>query len=151
VGELVTPRQAALPWDDLPELPAEDRPGESNRQKAANLFAMQCRAYSLPPVERELRFAKAAMGIGWRFDFAWREYMLAVEIDGVVVQRIGGKLVVGGRHATITGIREDNRKINAAILLGWHVLRFLQSDVKPKLAIDTTTRVLVARGWRAPT
>jgi very-short-patch-repair endonuclease len=147
----MSPRQAALPWADLPELPPEDRPEKRDKAKAADLFATQCRAYSLPPVERELRFAKAAMGKGWRFDFAWRQYMVAVEIDGVIVKRIGGQLVVMGRHATIGGMREDNVKINAAILLGWHVLRFFQSDVKPKIAIDTTMRVLIARGWSAPT
>jgi very-short-patch-repair endonuclease len=145
----MSPRQAALPWAELPELDASDEPGK--RASAAELFASQCRQYSLPPFEQELRFAKAAMGKQWRFDFAWRPYMLAVEIDGVVVQRIGGRLVVMGRHASIGGIRGDNAKINAAISLGWSVLRFLQSDVKPRLAIETTVRVLTARGWRPPT
>lgn len=114
---------------------------------AEDLFAFQCSAMKLPRVERQLLFAKAAMGRRWAFDFAFTDYKVAVEIDGVSVQRLGGRLVVLGRHASIEGIRGDHEKLNAAALLGWSVLRFLQTDVKPGLAIETTMRVLNKRGW----
>lgn len=143
----MSPRQAALQLDNLPEGPA---PEARVKASAEDLFEFQCRQFNLPPVERQLLFAKAALQRRWAFDFAWREYKLAVEIDGVAVQRIGGRLVVMGRHASIQGIRGDNEKLNAATLLGWNVLRFLQTDVKPRLAIETTMRVLAARGWRQP-
>lgn len=130
-------------WD-FADAPVAPRKAEG----PVDLFASQCRAYQLPPFERELLFAKAAMGRRWAFDVAWRQYMVAVEIDGVAVKRLAGRLVVLGRHASIDGIRGDNEKINAAIQLGWSVLRFLQDEVKPKRAIETTMRVLAARGWR---
>lgn len=128
-------------WDAF-EAPAPPRKADGPE----DLFASQCRSYRLPRVEPQLRFAKH-IGRQWRFDFAFPEFHLAVEIDGVAVKRIGKQLVVLGRHASIEGIRGDHEKINTAILLGWSVLRFLQTDVKPKRAIETTMRVLASRGW----
>ena len=51
----------------------------------------------------------------WRFDFAWVEEMVAVEMEG-----IGGK----SRHRTYPGYKGDLEKYNQATLLGWSVLRF---------------------------
>jgi very-short-patch-repair endonuclease len=112
------------------------------------LFATQCVMYRLPPALRQHLFAKQTLGRRWAFDFAFPEYWVAVEIDGVAVKRLAGQLVVMGRHASIEGIKGDHEKINTAILLGWSVLRFLQTDVKPRRAIETTMRVLAARGWK---
>ncbi|MHB8815020.1 MAG: hypothetical protein ACYDAE_17350 [Steroidobacteraceae bacterium] len=137
------PRQLRLDPSEWPEL--AERVGAA-KEGPEDIFASQCRAYRLPPFERQWRFAKA-VGRQWRFDFAWPTLKLAVEIDGVVVRKIHGELVVSGRHATIGGIRDDNEKINSAIMLGWSVLRFLQSDVKPRHAIEMTMRVLAERGW----
>lgn len=141
----MTPRQAALlpsEWPDI-ELPAPRRVDGPE-----DLFAAQCRSFQLPPVERQFLFAKQALGRRWAFDFAWREYRVAVEIEGVAVRRLAGRLVVLGRHASIEGIRGDMEKYNYAALLNWQVLRFLQTDVKPKRAIEMTMRVLAARGWK---
>ncbi|HFD40871.1 MAG TPA: DUF559 domain-containing protein [Anaerolineae bacterium] len=63
-----------------------------------------------PPV-REMRFHPIRR---WRFDFAWPEARLAVEVDG------GQWLARGGRHNTDA----DRRKLNAAAVLGWRVLRY---------------------------
>lgn len=149
----MAPRQAALAlteWDDLgPEFdaPAAGAKG-SNKARFEELFAAQCRRFQLPPFEQQLRFAAKAMGRQWKFDFAWREYLLAVEIQGVVVKRIGGRMVTTGAHADVQGMRDDHEKLNAAILLGWSVLQFTQDRIKPKVAIETTMRVLSARGWK---
>lgn len=116
------------------------------------LFASQCRMFRLPPFEQQLLFAKEKLGRLWRFDFAWPQYKLAVEINGVNVQnvRVNGKprLVVLGRHASIEGLRSEYEKMRAAANLGWSVLPFLQSDVKPQHAITETMRELAARGWK---
>lgn len=50
----------------------------------------------------------------WRFDFAWPEQQVAVEIDG------GQWLRWGGRHNRDS----DREKMNAAAALGWRVLRY---------------------------
>lgn len=66
-------------------------------------------------MHREYRFHPTRK---WRFDFAIPELKLAVEIEG------------RGRHQTVDGFRKDCEKYNAALLLGWRVLRFPATDCK---------------------
>lgn len=159
-----TPQLGLLPteWPDLERLedlepskkraPASSTASPVARGKAGSkpeeLFADQCRMYRLPRFEQQLTFAKQQLGRLWRFDFAFPDFKLAVEINGVNVQRLGGRLVVLGRHASIDGLRSEYEKTRAAIHLGWSVLPFLQTDVKPEHAIQETMRELAARGWK---
>ena len=85
--------------------------------------------------ESELRYDPP---IRCRFDLACQALRLAVEVDG------GRWASGGGRH----GGDRDYQKLRRAALLGWSVLRFLQTDVKPEHAIHMTQRVLAARGWQ---
>ncbi len=64
---------------------------------------------------REYRFHPTRM---WRFDFAWPQIKLAVEIEG------------RGRHQSFVGFNKDIEKYNEAVRLGWRVLRFPASDWK---------------------
>lgn len=54
----------------------------------------------------------------WRFDFAFPSQRLGIEVDG------------RGRHQSVDGVRKDCEKGNAAVLLGWRVLRFPATDRK---------------------
>ncbi|MGH8219958.1 MAG: hypothetical protein ACREUT_15555 [Steroidobacteraceae bacterium] len=139
-------RQIQLLESEWPEC-AGQAPARPQKLGPEELFAMQLAPFSNLRIERQCLFAKA-IGRKWRFDFAFPDYHLGVEIDGVAVQRLAGRLVVLGRHASIEGIRGDNEKLNCAALLGWTVIRFLQTDVKPRLALEMTLRVLAARGWK---
>lgn len=112
--------------------------------EAAELFAFHCRAAALPDPVREYPFA-IGLGRKWRSDFAWPELRLLVEIEGIVVKRVNGRTQTGGRHATITGLREDCHKYNAAALLGFHVLRFTQDMVKGGAAITTVEKFVQSR------
>ena len=47
----------------------------------------------------------------WRFDFAWPEQKVAVEIEG--------GLYKVGRHQSLTGFLADAEKYEAALRLGW--------------------------------
>ena len=114
---------------------------KSKRERFEDLFAFQCRAYKLPGFERNHRFAQS-IGRQWRFDFAFAEQMLAVEIEGLIVRRIGGQIVTSGRHANPEGFREDCRKYATAAQLGWNVIRFEQTMVTNGEAIAFTQRVL---------
>jgi hypothetical protein len=60
----------------------------------------------------ELRFCKRL----WKFDYAIPEKLVAVEIEGGVY--------VQGRHTRGQGYIKDMEKYNAAIELGWVVLRY---------------------------
>ena len=70
---------------------------------------------SIPTPVREHRFAKPRR---WRFDFAWPQHQVAVEIDGLVWHNRGK-----GRHQTVDGIVADSEKHEAAMMLGWVVYR----------------------------
>lgn len=81
-------------------------------------FLEQLRSACLPEPVREYRFAPGKM---WRFDFAWSEYDLAVEIEGGIYAR--------GRHTRGSSFESDASKYNAAAILGWTVLRFGPNQV----------------------
>lgn len=129
------------------------RKKRGQRRTAEDEFELQCRANGLPAPAREWRFAKS-IGRQWRFDFAFIDQLLAVEIEGIVVAMatVGGKrrMVSMGRHAHADGFREDCRKYASAAMLGWTVLRFDPQMVKKREAIEMTMRVLHAKGWRPP-
>lgn len=78
----------------------------------------------------------------WRFDFAYVEQKVAVEYEGLVMRRVNGQWQTGGRHATITGMREDMAKYNAATILGWRVLRFELQSVRDGSIYDTVAQIL---------
>jgi very-short-patch-repair endonuclease len=84
--------------------------------KQEELLAASLAARALPGIEmvREHRFHPSRK---WRFDFAWPSIKLAVELDG------------RGRHQTVKGARDDCAKHNAAVLLGWRVLRYPATDI----------------------
>ena len=59
----------------------------------------------------------------WRFDFAFEDILLAIEIQGY-----------GAGHASYMGLSTDYEKHNAAVNLGWTMLYFMKHDlVKPNL------------------
>ncbi len=89
--------------------------------------------YELTP---ELMFAPPRR---WRFDFAYLPARVAIEIEGVVW--FGG---AKSRHQTARGVTNDCEKYNAAIELGWRVLRYTQQDLdkRPIEVIEQIERVL---------
>ncbi len=95
-------------------------------------------APDLPEPVRELRFADS-MNRKWRFDFGWKDQMLAVEIDGGV-----GKFTRRGRHLRPGGFQKDAEKLNAAAQLGWCVQRFTGDDMfkRPVQVVEETAKVL---------
>lgn len=85
---------------------------------SAPVFAAVMRDAGVYAPVAEHRFAPPRR---WRFDFAWPDDRIAVELEGVVWR---GK----GRHQTAKGYAADCEKYNRAALLGWIVLRFTQSQ-----------------------
>ncbi len=147
-------KMIALEFDlsELADIP--EPPKRSDKLTGEEIFAGQCRAFGLPNTqsqykfETELRSAKSNRLRQWKFDFAWPQYWLAVEIDGIIMRQVRGEWIIGGRHATAQGMRDDNEKINRAIELGWSVLRYLEDEVKPGRAINQVMKILAQRGWK---
>ena len=96
-------------------------------------FAWQVRATQCPAPVREYKFAVRRR---WRFDFAWPDQMLAMEIEGGTWS--------GGRHTTGKGFAADCAKYNCAVMDGWRVLRFTGESV-----IDGSAIALVEQALKA--
>jgi len=96
---------------------------------AWRLLAAECAA----PIE-EYNF-DAMIGRRHRFDFAWPDRRVAVEVDGNAWHTRGG-----GRHGTDA----DREKMNLAVSMGWRVFRFspqmLEND--PSRWIDMVKRAV---------
>jgi len=94
-------------------------------------FELQLRAEGITGWEREMYFHPTRK---WRFDFAWRKQMLAVEIDGGTWS--------GGRHVRGSGYQGDVDKFNQAVLLGWRVLHVTRQMVDDWSGIALVKRAL---------
>ena len=76
-------------------------------------FALTIMAYKLPAFAREYRFFPPRR---WRWDFAWPDLKVAVEIEGGIYS--------GGAHVRGADIEDDHEKRNAGTAQGWAVLYF---------------------------
>jgi very-short-patch-repair endonuclease len=85
---------------------------------AEDLFGMHLRSAGIGNFAPEYRFHPERK---WRFDFAWPDIMLAVEIEGGIW--------AGGRHVRGQGFEDDLVKYNEAAKLGWIVLRYSTKQV----------------------
>jgi len=94
-------------------------------------FAVLLRVSGLPLPEMEYRFAPPRR---WRFDHAWPDQMLAMEVEGGVW--------TGGRHVRGKGYERDCEKYNEATLRGWRVLR-----VTTQMLNDGRAIVLLERAF----
>lgn len=92
--------------------------------KPEDELLLQCRAYNLSP-EREYRFHPTRR---WRFDFAFPDLLLAVEVEG--------GLYVQGRHSRGAGMEADLEKYGEAQRLGWTIYRCSPRMVKNGSAIQ---------------
>lgn len=98
------------------------------------ILTFQMRAAKVPKPETEVVFHPSRQ---WRFDFAWPDRMVAVEVEGATQ--------VQGRHTRGGGFEEDCTKYAEAAILGWYVLRFTGAQVKDGRALALIERMLAAR------
>lgn len=80
---------------------------------------------------RELRFDEARR---WRFDFAWPDLDLAVEVEGATW--------AAGRHNRGAGFEADCLKYAEAVIRGWAVIRVTTDMVTDGRAIALIGRAL---------
>lgn len=99
------------------------------------LFLRQCIDIGLPQPEREHVFLK---GRRFRFDFAWIDIRLGMEVEGGVFS--------GGRHTRGVGYGKDLEKYNLAAMHGWTVYRFTTQDVKAGIAVNFMEIIINNKG-----
>ena len=99
----------------------------------------QLAAQGIPLPAVEYRFAAPARQ--WRFDYAWIEQHVALEVDGGTWVR--------GRHSRGGGQQGDMEKGNAAVLLGWRVLHYTPQQMRDCAYMDDLARLLTTAQDRA--
>lgn len=108
------------------------RTGKSHLEER---LAQYIQLQRLPAPVREFQFAAPARR--WKFDFAWPDRGVALEIEGGTW--------VQGRHNTGTGMRSDCEKYNAAASMGWVVYRVTVDMVRDGTAYEVVTQALKPR------
>lgn len=82
-------------------------------------------AHGIPQPVCEYRFALPRK---YRFDYAWIEEKVALEIEGGIwIKGFSGR---GGAHSLPSNILRDMEKGNLAGKLGWRVFRFTPREFK---------------------
>jgi very-short-patch-repair endonuclease len=93
---------------------------ESGNRRYEDHLLAQIKQTGLKIPEREFKFHDTRK---WRFDFAFVESKVAVEVEGGIWS--------AGRHTRGAGFEGDCEKYNEAALAGWRVIR-----VSPKMVMD---------------
>lgn len=90
------------------------------------VFLALCAQYGIPKPEDEYRFHPDRK---WRFDYAWPDFKVALEIEGGAW--------TGGRHNRGNGFIADMEKYNAAAQLGWRLIRITPQQVLTTKTVET--------------
>ena len=98
-------------------------------------FALWCEAHGLPSPMHEYRFHETRQ---WRFDHAWPEHMVALEVEGGAFKQ--------GRHVRGKGFLDDMAKYNAAALSGWMLLRTVPRQLTSAATLDMLVEALEGQG-----
>ena len=108
----------------------------------------QLKALKVPEYEREYRFGAHHVGMGknlrarligaglkdWRFDFAFVDLNLAVEVEGGSWS--------SGRHTRGKGFEDDCIKYGKAMELGWNVYRCTSGMIKSGAAATSIVKLI---------
>ena len=95
------------------------------------LFLALVKRAKLPAPTAEYRFHDSRK---WRFDWAWPEYRVALEVDGGIWR--------GGRHTRGAGWLKDTEKLNTAASMGWRLLRCTPTQLCTMDTIDLLSLTL---------
>jgi hypothetical protein len=126
-GTLPAHIRKMLPKDDPQYLDADGKPTAQIRQPAqksplATQFEMGWENINGPAFVTELQFNQDRL---FRFDYAWLEEKVALELQG------GIYLASKGGHVSARGMRSDCDKFNLATSMGWRVLKLATGQINP--------------------
>lgn len=85
----------------------------------------------LPRPTPELKFHPSRK---WRFDYAWPDLMIALEVEGGIF--------VGGRHSGGMGMKDDFDKYNEAAILGWRIIKVVPKELMHRSTMQLLRRAL---------
>lgn len=81
--------------------------------------AVHCLINKMNPPVAEYKFHPTRK---WRFDYAWPERLLALEVQGGIW--------TSGRHVRGAALKKEWEKLNEAATLGWRVIYCEPQDLK---------------------
>lgn len=99
------------------------------------LFRTALESAGLPQPASEYRFHPTRR---WRFDYAFPERRVAVEVEGGAFIR--------GRHTRGSGFRRDLEKYSEAAAMGWLVIRVLPEQLCEERTLGWIRRALARAG-----
>ena len=79
--------------------------------------------FNIPPPRTQVH---PSPNVDWRFDFAWPDKMLAVEIQGY-----------GAGHTSYLSMLKDYKKHNFSVSEGWTILYFMSEHLSPSMIHHT--------------
>lgn len=109
----------------------------SKSSKGELLWRLHERAAGLPSGMAEYRFMDDRR---FRFDFAWPEHRVALEIEGGTWSRLAKS-----RHTTSAGFEGDCEKYSLAAIAGWCLIRVTTKQLEAGLALRWVQQALAHR------
>jgi len=101
------------------------------RTRVTPHFGAVCKALKIPEPVAEHRFHPSRK---WRFDYAWPDAKVALEVEGGAWTR--------GRHTRGAGFVKDLEKYSEATASGWRVLRVTPDQLLTPDTFDLIRRTL---------
>lgn len=98
------------------------------------VFVAMCEQNGIPRPEPEHRFRPPRR---WRFDYAWPDRRLALEVEGGVW--------TNGRHTRGSGFLRDVEKYNAAAVAGWRLIRTTPDELFTTTTVKLIRQALTAK------
>lgn len=117
---------------------AKKRKQQAQAEKNRLALVAYCEQHGFPLPEPEHVFCAHR---GWKFDFAWPDVRIALELEGGTFMQ--------GRHSSGPGQRADMEKYNEAQIRGWLVLRVETSKARSARMMGLLWRAMMARGAKA--
>lgn len=93
-----------------------------------------------PPVSRDGKEYRVVPDRKWRFDYAYPDLMIGMEVHGGIWIR--------GGHTRGSGFIKDREKFNRAAIAGWLVLEFpiITGDTLPADCVEQIIMAIKTRG-----
>lgn len=103
------------------------------------IFLAMCKGAGLPVPTTEHKFHPDRR---WRFDYAWPDLKVALEVEGGIWS--------GGRHTRGAGYAKDMEKYSEAAILGWAVIRCTPDQLCRMMTLDMVKRAVDGRAGGRP-
>lgn len=103
-----------------------------SKSKLENQFKEQLRQSGIELSEEQYIFHPTRK---WRFDYAFPDQKVAVELHGGTW--------VQGRHTRGIGFQKDREKMNEAVMLGWRVVEATKEQLEEGMCLYWLSRLLL--------